>query len=120
LPVFSLQVIKLRNIDSLKSYEDFHAIYRKRDSVADKFLIIYKADGTGRLGIVCSKKIGNSIVRHRFARLVREVYRLHKDEIAPDKDLIIVARERAKEQGFFAIESSFLSLLKQLSILNEK
>jgi len=106
----------MRNIDSLRKNEEFQAIYRRHDSVADKYLVIYKANGTGRVGIVCSKKVGNSIVRHRFARLVREVYRLHKEEIAEDKDLIIVARESAKGQGFFVIENSFLSLLKQLSI----
>lgn len=106
----------LRNIDSLRKNEEFQRIYRLHDSYADGPIVMYKAAGSGRIGIVCSKKVGNSVVRHRFARLVREIYRKHKDEIKEGTDLIIVARESAKEQGFTAIETSFLKLLKKHSI----
>ena len=106
----------MRNIDSLKKNEEFQRIYRLRDSYADGPIVMYKAAGSGKIGIVCSKKVGNSVVRHHFARLVREIYRKHRDEIKEDTDLIIVARESAKEQGFTEIEASFLKLLKRHSI----
>lgn len=106
----------MRNIDSLRKNEEFQRIYRLHDSYADGPIVVYKAQGTGKLGIVCSKKVGNSVVRHRFARLIREIYRKHKDEIKEDTDLIVVARESAKEQGFTEIEASFLRLLKRHGI----
>lgn len=107
----------MRNIDSLKKEAEFRRIYLIHDSIADKRLVIYKAPGTGKLGIVCSKKIGNSVVRHRFSRLIREAYRKHKNEIRKDTDIIVIAREDAKGQGFTEIERSFLLLLKRHSVL---
>ena len=109
----------MRNIDSLRKNEEFQKIFRLRHSVADQNLIIYEGDGSGRLGIVCSKKIGNSVVRHRFARLVREAYRLNKKHLKENKDIIVLAREGAKGQGFTEIERSYLTLLKRLSIYQE-
>lgn len=109
----------MRNIDSLRTNRDFGRVYRVHDSAADRYLVIYQAEGTGRLGIVCSKKVGNSVVRHHFARLVREAYRLHKDSIRKDRDIIVVARELAKEQGYTEIEKSFITLLKRLSVYEE-
>ena len=109
----------MRNIDSIKKTEDFQKIYKLHDSKADRRLVMYKAPGSGRIGIVCSKKIGNSVVRHHFARLVREVYRLNKENIRKDVDIIVLARECAKEQGYMEVEKSFISLLKRHSIYVE-
>ena len=106
----------MRNLDSLRTKEEFDAVYRKHCSYADPYLVVYAADGTGKIGIVCSKKVGNSVVRHRFARLVREAYRLNRENIRKDKDIIILARTRAKDQGFTVIESSLIHLLKRHSL----
>ena len=106
----------MRNIDSLKKEAEFQRIYQIHDSLADQNLVIYKAPGTGKLGIVCSKKIGNSVIRHRFSRLVREAFRLHKEELESNYDIIVIARENAKGQGFTVIERSFLTLLKRHSV----
>jgi len=106
----------MRNIDSLKKTEEFSRIYRIHNSCADRLLVIYQAEGTGRIGIVCSKKVGNSVVRHRFARLVREAYRLNKEHIRSDRDIIVVAREKAGESGFTEIRDSFIKLLTKHGI----
>ena len=113
-------IIALRNIETLKSRQEFSRVYNARRSLADYNLILFQAEGTGKVGFVCSRKIGNSVVRHRFVRLAREAYRLHKDEIRKDRDIIIMARENAKGQGFTAIEASFIGLLKRHSIYVEK
>ena len=106
----------MRGFDSLKKTEEFQAVYRERKNAADRVMVMYTAEGSGRIGIVCSKKVGNSVVRHRFARLVREVYRKNKEHVRSDKDLIVIARESAKGLGFFEIEESFLFLLRRLRI----
>ena len=106
----------MRGFDSLKKNEEFQAVYRVRHNAADRNMIMYEAEGTGRIGIVCSKKVGNSVVRHRFLRVVREVFRKNKEHVRSDRDLIVIARESAKGLGFFEIEESFLNLLKRLKI----
>ena len=69
--------------ESLKKNKDFQYIYRKGKSYANKYLVMYVLEnGTSqnRLGISVSKKVGNSIVRHRLTRLIRESYRLQEEQ----------------------------------------
>ena len=101
------------NTESLRKNADFQNVYKKGKSVADKNIVVYVRENNlniNRLGISCSKKVGNSIVRHRFNRLVREVYRLHENIFNSGLDIVVVARSRAKEAGYFDIEKSFLNL----------
>ena len=45
-----------------------------------------------RLGISVSKKVGNSVVRHRLTRLIRESYRLHEDGFSSGLDIVVTVR----------------------------
>ena len=65
--------------ESLKKNKDFQIVYRKGKSVANSYLVMYILPNNtdrNRLGISVSKKVGNSVVRHRLTRLIRESYRL--------------------------------------------
>ena len=70
--------------ESLKKNADFQKVYNEGVSFANKYLVMYvRKNGTdgNRLGISVSKKVGNSVVRHRVTRLIRESYRLREDKI---------------------------------------
>lgn len=99
--------------ESMKKTKDFRNVYENGKSYANKFVVVYVWENGGsnnKIGISCSKKIGNSIVRHRFARLVREVYRLHEDVFNSGLDIVVVARACARDASYHNIEDSFLSL----------
>ncbi len=100
---------------SIKSNEDFKEIYRTGKSYANKYLIMYvkKNDmGYNRIGISVSKKVGNSVVRHRITRLIRESYRLSEDSFLSGLDIVVVARVGAREKNYSEIESALLHLMK--------
>ena len=106
--------------DSLKKYGDFQRVYKKGKSYANKYLIMYvlKQDTQeNRVGISVSKKVGNSVVRHRLTRLIRESYRLNESKFVRGLDLVVIARPGAKEKNFFDIESALLHLGKLQGIL---
>lgn len=65
-----------------------------------------------RVGISVSKKVGNSVVRHRITRLVRESYRLQEAVFNSGLDIVIVARSAAAGAGYQEIERSLLHLGK--------
>ena len=101
--------------DSLKKNQDFKAVYNQGVSYANRYLVVYvKPNGTSqkRLGISVSKKVGNSVVRHRLTRLVRESYRLHEDIFNSGLDIVVVLRVSAKDCGFHDIESALLHAAK--------
>lgn len=78
-------------------------------------------NGTGknRLGISVSKKVGNSVVRHRLTRLIRESYRLNEDMFNSGLDIIVIARSGAKGKGYREISGALLHLGKMHKILKE-
>jgi len=113
----------MNNTESLKKNKDFKEIYSAGVSYANKNLVMYiRKNGTdeNRLGISVSKKIGNSVVRHRITRLIRESYRLNEENVLRGLDIVVVARIGAREKSYFEIESSLLHLMKLHGILVKK
>ena len=99
--------------ESLKKNRDFQQVYKTGTSYVNKYLVRYVKENQlekNRIGISVSKKVGNSVVRHRLCRLVRESYRLHENLFRRGLDIVVVARVSAKERTFREIESAFLHL----------
>ncbi|SFC85098.1 ribonuclease P protein component [Butyrivibrio sp. YAB3001] len=106
--------------ESLKKTSDFRNVYQNGKSYANKFIVLYVWENGGsnnKIGISCSKKIGNSVVRHRFSRLVRESYRLHENAFNSGLNVVIVARACARDASFFDIEESLISLAGKARII---
>ena len=107
--------------DSIKKTREFQKVYRNGKSFANKYLVMYilKNERTeNRLGISVSKKVGNSVVRHRLTRLIRESYRLNKDLFIKGIDIVIVARTGAKDIDYSKVEDALLHLGRLHKILN--
>ena len=93
--------------ESLKKNSDFKNVYTHGKSFANKYLVMYVLEndlGINRIGISVSKKVGNSVVRHRLTRLIRESYRLNVGNILCGYDIVIVGRTNAKGRNFKEIE----------------
>ena len=108
--------------ESLKKNHQFQFVYRNGKSYANKYLVMYvKENGLGknRIGISVSKKVGNSVVRHRVTRLVRESYRLHESMFNSGLDIVVIARNNAAFVGYKEIESALLNLGKLHKIIHE-
>lgn len=105
----------MKHTENLIRNEDFIEIYRNSKSYANKYLVMYVKTNEynyNRLGISVSKKVGNSVIRHRVTRLVRESYRLSEHNIKDGFDIIVVARVGAKGKTYTEIESALLHLMK--------
>lgn len=103
----------MKKINSLKSNKEFQRVYKNGKSYANKYLVMYIIHNQlsyNRLGISVSKKVGNSVVRHRITRLLRESFRLNLEKINNGLDIVIVARVGAKGKNYHDIESAYLHL----------
>lgn len=115
----------MSKIITLKNSREFGSVYNTKDSAANKYLVMYLRANSlsyNRLGISVSKKVGNSVVRHRVTRLIREAYRLNRDYIIEGYDIVFVARAGTKDRKYHEIESAMNHLfrLKGLHINNEE
>lgn len=99
--------------ESLEKNRQFQFIYDYGRSYANKYLVMFVMDNnteTSRLGISVSKKVGNSVIRHRVKRLIKESYRLQEEMFNSGLDIVIIARVTAKEISYKEIESAVLHL----------
>ena len=105
----------MKHSESLKKNMDFQNVYKNGKSYANKYLVMYVLENQSnknRIGISVSKKVGNSVIRHRITRLIRESYRLQEDVFNSSLDMVIIARSTAKDRSYKEIESAVLHLGK--------
>ncbi|MBQ3514171.1 MAG: ribonuclease P protein component [Lachnospiraceae bacterium] len=105
----------MRMFRSLKNFKEFSNVYQNGTSFANKYLVMYICENEwkeNRIGISVSKKVGNSVVRHRLTRLIRESYRLNVSNILCGYDIVVVGRPNAKGRTYEEIESAFMHLVK--------
>ncbi|HHT97593.1 MAG TPA: ribonuclease P protein component [Clostridiales bacterium] len=113
----------MNNTISIKKNKEFKIIYGNGKSYANKYLIMYVKKNEhlyNRIGISVSKKVGNSVVRHRVTRLIRESYRLSEEMFKNSLDIVIVARVNAKDKSYKEINSALLHLAKLHKIMVDK
>ena len=106
--------------ESLKKNRDFQQVYKRGTSKANRYLVMYVLPNQhmkNRLGISVSKKVGNSVVRHRITRLIRESYRLNEEKFQKDLDIVVIARNSAKDRSYHEIESALINLAERHEII---
>ena len=82
----------------LRTRLDFSAVYDARVKRQEGPLLVFalpNALGHPRLGTSISRKVGNSVRRHRIKRLLRESFRLGQHELPQEYDYLIVVRPHA-------------------------
>ena len=115
--------MKYPHSESLKKNRDFQLIYKEGKSYANRYLVLYVRENglaRNRLGVSVSKKVGNSVIRHRVTRLVRESYRLQEDMFNSGLDMVVVARMNAKGRSFEEICSALLHLGKLQGVIKKE
>lgn len=109
----------MKSTVTIKSNRDFQRLYRRGRSAAAGTLVLYcqrNRKGESRLGITTGTKLGHAVVRNKARRRIREIYRLHKDELQSGWDIVVVARVRATSAGYQAMERDFLYLTGKLRL----
>jgi ribonuclease P protein component len=83
---------------------------------AAHFVVIIKSNGlaAARLGVTVSGKVGNSVVRNRIKRRVREYFR-RRQEMLSGIDILIIARTSAAD-----LSSRFIEVELDNSLLNQR
>ncbi len=106
-------------LKSLKKNE-FLTVYKRGKSKANKYLVLYVLrKGELSLGISVSKKVGNSVVRHRVKRLIKESFRLNLSSFDENYHYVFIAKKEAKDISYKEMESAVKHLIS-LHKVNKK
>lgn len=120
-------------LSRLSRSSDFQRIYRRGNSTASRFLVLYsfkRSPDTGghepRLGLSVSKKMGGAVVRNRIKRLLREAFMSSAGDLSKEYDLVLIARpqlldllarENEGEKGL--VRQAVRDLLDRAGLLRE-
>ena len=106
--------------EKLGKNPEFQKVYKTGKSKANKYLVVVVKtgeSGPSRYGFSVSKKVGNSVVRHRITRLLRESVRKNDALVKEGNRIIIIARKDVKEKNFEAVNDAVIHLLKLHGIM---
>ena len=101
----------------LRKNRQFQYVYRKGKSCAcHELVLLHVRSARLQAGFSVSRKIGNSVVRNRVKRRLREKFRALLPLLKPGL-YVVVAREAAAEADSHALGASLLSLCRRQKLL---
>lgn len=106
----------MANTVTLKKNKEFKKVFLKGKWYRGRYLVLYILPNIydyNRIGIAVSKKIGKSVKRNRIKRIIRESYRLNKNNIKNGFDIIILWKSKE-------IEAVYKNVFNDLRKLFEK
>ena len=116
----------MRYTKSLKGSVNFKRVLKQGRFVSGKNIAIYarKNDlnhGINLLGICVSKKHGNSVVRNKLKRWVREVYYSLENSIDKNYNIVILYRKGidVEKLNYFALKDEIKGLFAKIDLVHE-
>jgi ribonuclease P protein component len=107
----------------IKKNSEFQYIFKHGKSFANRQLVIFYVKKPNqahfRIGLSVGKKIGNAVMRNQIKRYLRQAFFELQDKIKPTYDIIIIARQPAKNMGLEAFKKSLSHLLYKQDLLNK-
>ena len=101
----------------LTARREFIAVYEKGRRAGSTSIVMFALPNTRghcRLGITVTRKAGPSVQRNRIRRVLRDVFRRHRSELAPALDLVVNARPGTSTVPLADLEREFLDRFSDL------
>ena len=98
----------------LRKREDFRKVKNGHCRFSGEGLVIDTcASQKGpRLGITAPRSYGNAVLRNRFKRLVREVFRTYR-HLLPPLDLVVLPKKGAKPVSWERVQTDFSQFIHE-------
>jgi len=101
----------------LKKRKAFNYIYKHGKKASGDFVSVVYSNGTAKFGFSANKKVGNSVVRHRAVRLMREAVKSLLPKISTSNNYIFIAREGIEKQHLLYITLDVQKMLQKCGVL---
>lgn len=109
----------MKKEDRIKSKIEFDNFIKKNKSVKNDFFVVHfslKKKDNSRFGIAVGTKVGNSVIRNKFKRRIKEIIKEERKLFKNDLDYIIIVRKQCIEIGYKEMKEK---LIKLINMVNE-
>ena len=112
----------MRKIKTLKKNYEFKNVLSKGKFYISEHIIMYIKDNNKSetfIGIAVSTKIGKAVRRNRIKRLIRESYRIEKNNIQKGKDIVFMWKKNSNIEGinFNIIHKELVNLFDKANMV---
>lgn len=102
----------------LKKRKAFNYLHQKGQHARGEFVsVLFCSAATLKIGFSASKKVGNSVVRHRAVRLMREAVRPFLPRLKSQVNLILIAKPELVKQHLLYITLDVENTLKKAGLM---
>lgn len=109
---------RFRRGQRLTAAADFTRCYREGARWRAPYFTVHayrRGEGVARLGLAVGKAIGPAVVRNRVKRRLREIFRLHLQQIPGGYDLFVRAAPASASASYRQLEATFCDVLTRLN-----
>ncbi|MEG1499567.1 MAG: ribonuclease P protein component [Clostridia bacterium] len=107
----------------LRKNKQFNYIYKRGIAKHSKFLTVVFVKTKFqpfKVGFTVSKKIGNSVVRSKVKRRLRESFNLIENKIDPSNNYIFLAKDGISLLSFIEIKDAMNNLLEKAKLFKNE
>lgn len=102
--------------DRVLGRRDYLRIQSRGRKLHTRHLIALLSPAQGerrRLGLVVSRKVGNSVERNRVKRWLREVFRKERELLPERVDVVLIAKKGAPNAGHASLVAEFREVARK-------
>jgi ribonuclease P protein component len=111
----------LNRINRVKKTKEFNYIYKKGKFYSCSYFTVHYVDTklpNAKIGISVSNKVGNSVMRSKYKRLISEIVRV-KLPILAVKNYVITLKAEATEVDFRVLNEEFNKFLIKCDLVKD-
>jgi len=105
--------------------KDFEKIFSFGKKVFFNNLLVYiykreEEKNITRLGVIVSKKTQKSaVIRNKFKRRIREIFRTNKVYIKKGYDILVIGTKSSVKDDFYILKQNFIEILNSEGLLEK-
>jgi ribonuclease P protein component len=77
-------------------------------------LVLPNRSDTARLGVVASRKLGHAVERNRAKRLIRDLFRRHRSDLAATGvDVVVIPKRELLNAPYASLEADYRAVVRR-------
>ena len=107
----SFELLKKERLSNPRDFVNLNRWGRRQATAHFTVMVAQNGLDIPRLGITASRKTGNSVIRNKVKRFLREFFRLHKASFPQGYDILIVTKKGAGSLDYRKVKEELGALV---------